>query len=63
MLKDMDFVVAKRRCKNSIRKMFSIESALVKKTLLRWFNQKFMRQLNKINPIQKLKYESKNPIN
>ena len=30
-LKDMAFEVAKRRCKNSIGKMFSIESALVKK--------------------------------
>ena len=32
MLKDMAFDVAKRRCKNIIGKMFSIESALVKKT-------------------------------
>ena len=32
MLKDMAFEVAKRRCKNSIGQMFSIESALVKKT-------------------------------
>ena len=29
MLKDMDFEVAKRRCKNSIGRMFSIESVLV----------------------------------
>ena len=63
MLKDMAFEVAKRRCKNSIGQMFSIESALVKKTLLKWFNQKFKRQFNKINPIKKLRYESKNPIN
>ena len=41
MLKDMAFEVAKRRCKNSVGQMFSTESALVKKTLLRWFNQKF----------------------
>ena len=41
MLKNMAFEVAKRRCKNNIRKMFSIEIALVKKTLLRWFNQEF----------------------
>ena len=39
MLKDMAFEVAKRKCKNSIGQMFSIESALVKKTFLRWFNQ------------------------
>ena len=31
MLKDMAFEVSKRRCKNSIGQMFSIESALVKK--------------------------------
>ena len=43
--------------------MFSIESALVKKTLLKWFNRKFKLQFDKINPIKKLKYESKNPIN
>ena len=41
MLKNMAFEVAKTRCKNNIRKMFSIEIALVKKTLLRWFNQEF----------------------
>ena len=63
MLKDMAFEVVKRRCKNSIGKMFSTGSALVKKTLLRWFNRKFRRQFDKINPIQKLRYESKNPIN
>ena len=62
MLKDMAFEVAKRICKNSIRQMFSIESALVKKTLLKWFNQKFKRQFDKINPIKKLRYEIKNPI-
>ena len=42
--------------------MFSIESALVTKTLLRWFNQKFKRQFDKINPVQKLRYDRKNPI-
>ena len=30
---------------------------------MRWFNQKFKQQFDKINPIQKLRYESKNPIN
>ena len=62
-LKDMAFEVAKRRCKNSIGQIFSIESALVKKTLLKWFNRKSKRQFDKINPIKKLKYESKNLIN
>ena len=43
--------------------MFSIESVLVKKTLLKWFNAKFKRQFEKINPVQKLRFESQNPIN
>ena len=63
MLKDMAFEVAKRRCKNIIGQMFSIESALVKKTFLRWFNQKFKRIIDKINSFQKFRCESKNPIN
>ena len=58
MSKDMAFEVAKRKCKNSVGKMFSIESALVKKTLLKRFNQKIRRGFNKINPIAKLRYEN-----
>ena len=54
MLKDMAFEVSKRKRKNSIGKMFSIESALVKRTLLKWFNQKFKQQFEKINPVAKL---------
>ena len=34
MLKEMAFEVAKRKCKNSVGKMFSIESALFKKIIL-----------------------------
>ena len=63
MLKDMAFEVAKKICKNSIGKMFSTESALVRKTLLNWFNSKIKRSFDKINPIAKLKYESQNSIN
>ena len=63
MLKDIAFEVTKRRCKNSKEQIFSIESTLVRKTLLKWFNQKFERQFHKINPIKNLKYESENPIN
>ena len=33
ILKDMAFEVVKRKCENSVGQMFSIESALVKKTL------------------------------
>ena len=54
MLRDMAFEVSKRKCKNSVRQMFSIESAMVKKTLLKWFNTKIRQRFEKINPIQKL---------
>ena len=40
MLRDMAFDVSKRKCKNRVGQMFSIESAMVKKTLLKWFNTK-----------------------
>ena len=63
VLKDMAFEVSKRKFKNSVGQMFSIESALVKKALLKWFNAKFRRQFDKINSVQKLKYEGQNPIN
>ena len=62
MLKDMAFEVVKRKCKNSVGKMFSIESALVKKTLSKWFNQKVKQKFTRINPIAKLRYESHNQI-
>ena len=63
MLKDMAFELAKRKCKNSVGKMFSIESALVKKTLLKWFNQRVKRKFKNIDSIAKLWYESQNQIN
>ena len=62
MLKDMAFEVSKRRCKNSIGQMFSTESALVKKTLLKWFNQKFKQQFDKIDPFQKIRYERQHSL-
>ena len=62
MLKDAACEVSKRNCKNSLGQMFSIESAMIKKTLLKWFNLKFKQQLNKINPIEKMQFESKNKI-
>ena len=54
MLRDMAFDVSKRKCKTSVGQMFSIESVMVKKTLLKWFNTKIRRRFEKINPIQKL---------
>ena len=62
MLKDAACEVSKRNCKNSLGQMFSIESAMIKKTLLKWFNLKFKQQLDKINPIEKMQFESKNKI-
>ena len=62
MLKDMISEVSKTRSKNSIGNSF-IESALVKKTLLKWFNQIFKRQFDKINPKKQLTYESQNQVN
>ena len=43
--------------------MFSIESAMVKKVLLKWFNSKFRRRFEKFNPIEKLRFERSHPIN
>ena len=62
MLKDAVCEVSKRKCKSSLGQMFSIESAMVKKTLLKWFNLKFKRQFDKIDPIAKIRYEAKNKI-
>ena len=63
MLRDVAFEVSKRKSKNGLGQMFPIESALVKKTLLKWFNKKFKRQFEKLNPFTKMRYESQNPIN
>ena len=62
MLKDMAFDVSKRKCKNTMGKMFCIESALVKKTLLKWFNIKCKNEFVEMNPIQKMQFEKQNPI-
>ena len=37
--------------------MFSVEIALIKKTLLKWFNIKYQRNFLVVNPIKKVKYE------
>ena len=55
--------VSKKKCKNSIGQMFSIESAMVKITLLKWFNIKIRRRFEKINPVDKLRFERLHPIN
>ena len=63
MLKDCANEVSKRQCKNSLGQMFSAESALVKKTLLIWFNTKFKQTFTEIKPITKIRFESANKIN
>ena len=62
MLKDCANEVSKRRCKNSLGQMFSVESALVKKTLLKWFNAKCKRAFSVIDPITKIRFEAENKI-
>ena len=57
MLKDCANEVSRRQCKNSLGQMFSVESALVKKTLLKWFNAKFKRTFTVIDPITKMRFE------
>ena len=44
MLKDMAFDVSKRKC---MGQMFCIESALVKKAILKWFNKNLSSNLLK----------------
>ena len=43
--------------------MFCIESALVKKTNLKWFNKKFKQQVVELNPVKKLRCGKQNPLN
>ena len=62
MLKDCAKEVSKSQCKNSLGQLFSIESALVKKTLLKWFNTKFKRTFTENKPIAKIRFESENKI-
>ena len=62
MLEDAACEVSKRKCKNSLGQMFFVESAIVKKALLKWFNLKYKRQFEKISPIEKIKFQSKNKI-
>ena len=59
MLKDAVCEVLKRKCESSLGQMFSIESAMVKKTPLKWSNLKFKHQFHKIDPIAKNKVDWK----
>ena len=59
MLRDMAFDVSKRKCKNNMGQMFCIENALVKKTILQWFNKKNKQQFVEMSPIKKLDMKNK----
>ena len=48
----MAFYVSKRKCKNSMDQMFCIESALVKKPILKWFNKTFKQQFVEMSPMK-----------
>ena len=56
-LKDIAFEVSKRKCKKTMGQMFCAECALVKKTLLEWFNRKPKSQYLQISPFDKFRYE------
>ena len=62
-LKDIDIDVSKRKCKNTMGQMFCVESVLVKKTLLAWFNKKLRSQNLEIHAFAKMQYERNNPVN
>ena len=62
MLKDYACRVFKIKCKNSLGELFSVEVALLKKTLLKWFNSKFKQRFTVLNPIEKMKYEMQNKV-
>ena len=61
-LKDIAFELSKRKCKKTMRQMFCVECALVKKTLLEWFNRKCKSQYLQISPFDKFRYERNFPI-
>ena len=62
-LKDIAFDVSKRECKNTMGQMFCIETALVKKTLLAWFNKKYKIQFVELSSFSKMINEKKNLMN
>ena len=61
-LKDIAFDVSERKCKKTTGQMLCVECALVKKTLLEWFNRKFKPQYLQISPFDKFRYERNFPI-
>ena len=62
MLKDYSTQVFKKKNKKNMGEMFSVEAALLKKTLLKWFNAKFKSNFTMLSPVVKMKYEMQNKI-
>ena len=62
-MRDYAKLVATKKYKNSMGEMFSVEIALLKKTLLKWFNAKYKRNFLVANPVEKLRYETKHKVN
>ena len=62
-LKDMAHEVSRRKFKNALGQMFTIEIALLKKALLEWFNKKIKSQYLELDLMIKNQYERKHPIN
>ena len=62
MLKDYSTQVFKKKNKKNMGEMFSVEAAILKKTLLKWFNAKFKSNFTMLSPVVKMKYEMQNKI-
>ena len=62
-LKDMAQEVNWRKCKNALGQMFTIKTALVKKTPIEWFDKKITLQYLQLDLMIKNQYERKHPIN
>ena len=62
MLGDYAKTTAKKNYKNSLGEMFSVEVALIKKTLLKWFNLKYKKSFSFVNPIEKIMFETNHKV-
>ena len=54
--------LSQRKCKNPLSQMFTIETALIKKTLVEWFNKKNKSQHLALDLLENNQYERKHPI-
>ena len=61
-LEDSALEINRKKCKNTIAQMFSIELCVIKKAILAWFNKKIKLQPLEIDLLRKIKYEKDHPI-